>query len=67
MQTNLGACNYAQTYPLHFSREESRYAIANKSACSVIMDFVTPSTLVFFSAKAKYSGKQKLYYILYVW
>ena len=34
--------NYAKNYLLNFFREESGYAIANKSACSVIRDFVTP-------------------------
>ena len=34
--------NYAKNYLLNFFREESGYAIANKFACSVIRDFVTP-------------------------
>ena len=34
--------NYAKNYLLNFFREESGYAIANKSSCCVIRDFVTP-------------------------
>ena len=38
--------NYAKNYLLNFFREESRYAIANKSSCCVIRDFVTPSSKI---------------------
>ena len=38
--------NYAKNYLLNFFREESRYAIANKSSCCVIRDFVTPCSKI---------------------
>ena len=53
--------NYAKNYLLNFFREESGYAIANKSACSIIYNGLCDSLNSSFSAKkAKYSGKQKL-------
>ena len=38
--------NYAKNYLLNFFREESRHAIANKSSCCVIRDFVTPCSKI---------------------